>query len=78
MTVVATKHLHTDNHSAGSARANMHSACKAVDIKTSHDPKDVLAFLRTRPEVGGINSYRNKVIHFDLNAGYRTAGRAGQ
>jgi peptidase M15-like protein len=78
VTIVSTTHLHTDNHSPGSARANMHSACRAVDVKTSHEPKEVLAFLRARPEVGGINSYRNNVIHFDLNAGYRTASRAGQ
>ena len=76
--IVSTTQLHTVNHSAGSARANMHSACKAVDIKTTHETKDVLAFLRARPEVGGINSYRNNVIHFDLNAGYRTASRAAQ
>ena len=74
--VVATTHLQTQNHSSGSARANMHAACKAVDIKTSHEPKEVMAFLRSRPEVGGTNSYRNNVVHFDLNAGYRTASRA--
>jgi hypothetical protein len=74
--IVSTTQLHTANHSAGSARANMHSACKAVDIKTAHETKEVLAFLRARPEVGGINSYRNNVIHFDLNAGYRTASRS--
>jgi uncharacterized protein YcbK (DUF882 family) len=76
VTIVSTTQLHTDNHSAGSARASMHSACKAVDFKTSHEPQDVMAFLRSRPEVGGVNSYRNKVIHFDLNAGYQAAGRS--
>jgi Peptidase M15 len=78
VTIVSTTHLHTHNHSPGSERANLHSACKAVDIKTTHEPKEVLAFLRTRPEVGGTNSYRNNVVHFDLNAGYRTASRAAQ
>jgi uncharacterized protein YcbK (DUF882 family) len=75
VTIVSTTRLQTANHSAGSARANMHSDCKAVDIKTTHEPKEVLSFLRSRPEVGGTNSYRNNVIHFDLNAGYRTAAR---
>lgn len=68
-TVVSTTHLHTDNHSRGSARARMHGACRAVDIKTSN-PREVIAFLKGRSEVGGINTYRNKVVHFDLAAGY--------
>ena len=73
VTVVSTTHLKTDNHSPGSARANMHAACKAVDIRTTDDPKDVLAYLRSRPEVGGINTYRNRLVHFDLNPGYQAA-----
>jgi hypothetical protein len=75
VTIVSTTTLHTDNHSRGSIRANLHSACKAVDIKTPREPKDVIAYLRTRPEVGGINTYRNRVIHLDLNPNYKqTAG----
>jgi hypothetical protein len=73
VTIVSTTQLQTDNHSPGSARANMHTACKAVDIKTTNDPNDVLAYLRSRPEVGGVNTYRNRVIHFDLNPGYQAA-----
>ena len=72
VTIVNTTQLRTDNHSAGSERANLHTACKAVDIKTSHEPKEVTAFLHSRPEVGGVNSYRNRVVHFDLNAGYNS------
>jgi hypothetical protein len=71
VTIVSTTQLHTQNHSPGSARANLHAACKAVDIKTSHEPKDVMAFLRTRPEVGGTSTYGNRVVHFDLNASYK-------
>ena len=70
VTIVSTTHLHTDNHSPGSIREKLHFDCKAVDIKTPHQPNEVIAFLRSRPEVGGINSYRNQVIHFDLNANY--------
>ena len=29
--------------------------------------KTVTDYLRTRPEIAGINSYRDGVIHFDLN-----------
>jgi hypothetical protein len=72
--IIATTHLKTDNHSPGSTRDKLHQACKAVDIRTSRDPREVLAFLKSRPEVGGINSYRNRVVHFDLNANYRAAG----
>jgi hypothetical protein len=75
VTVVSTTHLHTDNHEAGSVRAKMHPACRAVDIRTARDPKEVVAFLRSRPEIGGVNSYRNRIIHFDLNQGYRTSAR---
>jgi hypothetical protein len=70
VTIVSTTHLHTANHSPGSIREKLHFGCKAVDIKTPHQPNEVIAFLRSRPEVGGINTYRNQVIHFDLNANY--------
>jgi uncharacterized protein YcbK (DUF882 family) len=70
--VVSTTHLHTDNHSPGSARARMHSACRAVDVKVGGDARAVLTYLRSREEVGGMNSYRNGVVHFDLKAGYKT------
>jgi hypothetical protein len=73
VTIVSTTHLHTDNHRPGSIREKLHFACKAVDIKTSHQPNEVIAFLRARPEVGGINTYRNRVIHFDLNARFGQA-----
>lgn len=75
VTIVSTTHLHTDNHAAGSAREKMHSACQAVDIKTDADPSEVVAFLRGRPEIGGVQNYRNKVIHFDAKGAERTAMR---
>jgi uncharacterized protein YcbK (DUF882 family) len=46
----------------------MHTDCRAVDFKVQGDLQAVLAFLKSRPEVGGINSYRNNgVIHIDQN-----------
>jgi len=79
VTIVSTTRLHSDNHSPGSIRANLHSACKAVDIKTSREPNEVIAYLRSRPEVGGVNTYRNGVVHFDLNANYKpAASKPGQ
>lgn len=75
LTIVSTTHLHTDNHSAGSARARLHLACKAIDVRTSKEPKEAVAYLRSRPEVGGVSSYRNGVIHFDLKESVPPATR---
>lgn len=76
VTVVSTNSLNTDNHSAGSVRHNLHLACKAVDFKVQAGVKEVTDFLRTRPEVAGINSYRNNsVIHIDANESAAVAGR---
>lgn len=73
--VVSTTKLHTDNHSPDSTREKLHHACQAVDIKTAHPAAEVMAYLRSRPEVGGVNTYRNGVIHFDFNSAY--AARTG-
>ena len=54
----------------------MHSACKAVDFKVEGDLNAVTAYLRTRPEVSGVNSYRNNgVIHIDAAEGRKLAQR---
>ncbi|MBD2751205.1 hypothetical protein IC232_31735 [Microvirga sp. BT688] len=64
--LVSTTELHTDNHSRASVRHKLHSACRAVDFKVKGDGKAVVAYLRSRPEVAGINSYGNNgVIHID-------------
>jgi uncharacterized protein YcbK (DUF882 family) len=77
VTIVSTTELHTDNHSKGSAREKMHGDCRAVDLKTASAVADVTAYLRSRKEIAGINSYRNGVIHVDVNEGGagRTASR---
>ncbi len=64
--LVSTTELHTDNHSRASVRHKLHSACRAVDFKVKGNGKAVVAYLRSRPEVAGINSYGNNgVIHID-------------
>jgi hypothetical protein len=64
--LVSTTTLHTDNHSRGSVRHKLHGACQAVDFKVKGNGKAVVAYLRSRPEVAGINSYGNNgVIHID-------------
>jgi len=61
--VVSTTELHTENHGRG--RAKIHADCKAVDFRTPASPAEVIAFLRTRPGVGGVQSFRNGVVHLD-------------
>src|SRR5215510_7360017 len=75
--IVSTTELHTGNHSRGSVRAKLHLGCKAVDIRTSNRRAEVLSWLRRRAEVGGVNTYRNGVVHFDLNAAYAVRANAG-
>jgi uncharacterized protein YcbK (DUF882 family) len=66
VTVVSTTELHTDNHSKGSVRHKLHGDCRAVDFKVQGDLNAVAAYLRTRSEVSGINTYKNNgVIHID-------------
>jgi hypothetical protein len=76
VTVVSTTHLQSDNHSRGSTRDKLHQACKAVDIRAAGDTREIMAFLKSRPEVGGINSYRNRLVHFDLNSSYKSNDQA--
>ena len=74
VTIVSTHRLNTENHSRGSVRHKLHLACKAVDFKTQRGSAEVIAYLRTRPEVAGINTYRpDGLIHIDLNENMRSA-----
>jgi uncharacterized protein YcbK (DUF882 family) len=76
VTIVSTNHLNTNNHSPDSVRHKMHVACKAVDFKTPRPTAEVMAYLRTRTEVGGINAYgNNSVIHIDLKENRKAAQR---
>jgi hypothetical protein len=74
VSVVSTHRLNSDNHTPGTIRHRLHTACKAVDFRTPGKLNEVLAFLRSRPEVSGINSYRGGLIHIDLNANIHAAG----
>jgi hypothetical protein len=75
LTIVSTQHLNTRNHGAGSARHKLHQACKAVDFSVASQRADeVKTYLRSRPEVGGLEAYRDEVIHIDLNEN-RTAAQ---
>ncbi len=76
VTVVSGKEVQTRNHTSGSARRKLHADCKAVDFTVSGDVDQVIAFVKARPEVNGVNSYRpNGLIHIDLNDRRRLATR---
>jgi type IV secretory pathway VirB10-like protein len=76
VTLVSTRELHTENHTRGSVRHKLHADCKAVDFKIKADPKAVTAYLRSRPEVAGINQYGNNgVFHIDHNGQRKVAQR---
>jgi hypothetical protein len=65
--IVSTHQLNTGNHSSGSIREKLHHACNAVDFRPGPDRIDeVKRYLRSRPEIGGVESYRNGVVHMDL------------
>jgi hypothetical protein len=76
VTVVSTNHLHTDNHSPGSIREKLHIACRAVDFKAEKSViPEITAYLRSRREVSGVNSYRNGIVHMDSSEGGERGAR---
>ena len=78
ITVVSTHQLNTANHSAGSIREKLHHACHAVDFRPDRERiAEIKTYLRSRPEVGGVEGYRNGVVHMDLK-GSEAASAGGQ
>ena len=74
VTLVSTTSLNTNNHGTGSARHKLHTDCRAIDFKVAGDTAAVTAFLRSRPEVQGINVFRNNgMIHIDYKESRRAA-----
>ena len=68
VTVVSTHRLNTVNHSAGSIREKLHHDCKAVDVSVDRSRiEEIKAYLKGRREIGGLESYRNGVIHMDVS-----------
>jgi uncharacterized protein YcbK (DUF882 family) len=53
------------NWRAGGARKSLHLSCRAIDFRVRTRARGVMAYLRTRPEVGGLKIYRNGIIHID-------------
>ncbi|MCB8823013.1 YcbK family protein [Microvirga rosea] len=53
------------NRRAGGAQHSLHLACRAVDFRVHGRSRGVMAYLRSRPDVGGLKIYRNGIIHID-------------
>jgi hypothetical protein len=65
LSVESTHRTPRRNRRAGGARHSLHLDCRAIDFRV-HAPKHkVMAYLRSRPEVGGLKVYRNGIIHID-------------
>jgi hypothetical protein len=46
-------------------RGSYHRDCRAADFRVSGNGGAVIAYLRQRPELGGVKRYRNGLIHID-------------
>lgn len=53
------------NRRAGGAPHSLHIACRAIDFRVRTRTRGVMAYLSSRPEVGGLKMYRNGIIHID-------------
>ena len=69
VTVVAAHQGRLNNHTAGSPREKLHHDCKAIDFRPDRSRVDeIKAYLRSRPEIAGVESYRDGVVHMDVAA----------
>jgi hypothetical protein len=65
VSVESTHRSRGRNWRAGGARQSLHLSCRAIDFRVRTRTRGVMAYLRSRPEVGGLKIYRNGIIHID-------------
>jgi Peptidase M15 len=65
VSIQSTHRSSSRNRQAGGARQSLHLSCRAIDFRIRSRVKGVMAYLRSRPEVGGLKVYRNGIIHID-------------
>lgn len=65
VSIQSTHRSHARNRRAGGARQSLHLSCRAIDFRVGSRARGVIAYLRSRPEVGGLKVYRNGIIHID-------------
>ena len=51
--------------SGGRNGGSYHLDCRAADFRIEADARPVLAYLRSRVDLGGVKQYRNGLIHID-------------
>lgn len=71
VSIQSTHRTYRHNRRVGGARHSLHLACRAVDFRVRTRSRGLMAYLASRPEVGGIKLYRNGLIHID-NGSRRT------
>ncbi|HZH53432.1 MAG TPA: D-Ala-D-Ala carboxypeptidase family metallohydrolase [Microvirga sp.] len=65
VSIESTHRSRSRNWRAGGARQSLHLSCRAIDFRVKARARGVMAYLRSRPEVGGLKVYRNGIIHID-------------
>jgi hypothetical protein len=65
VSIESTHRSRGHNWRAGGAPHSLHLACRAIDFRLHARARGVMAYLRMRPEVGGLKVYRNGIIHID-------------
>lgn len=66
--IISTYRDRRHNARVGGATRSMHLDCRAIDFIVSGNRKGLIAYLRTRPEVGGIGYYPGSHLHIDDGA----------
>ncbi|WP_230534351.1 YcbK family protein [Microvirga roseola] len=71
VSIQSTHRTRVRNRRAGGAKYSLHLSCRAIDFRVRAKARGVMAYLRSREEVGGLKIYRNGIIHID-NGSRRT------
>ncbi|WP_350334209.1 YcbK family protein [Coralliovum pocilloporae] len=66
VTVTSTNRWWLENWWKGGASSSYHLDCEAVDFVVRGNPKEVVAFLKSQPAVGGYKYYRSGHYHIDV------------
>jgi hypothetical protein len=68
VSVQSTHRSPTRNRRAGGAPQSLHLDCRAIDFRVNAHGREVMAWLREHPDIGGLKMYRNGIIHIDNGA----------
>jgi hypothetical protein len=65
VSIQSTHRSRSHNWQVGGVPHSLHLSCRAIDFRIRARAGGVMAYLRSRPEVGGLKIYRNGIIHVD-------------